>query len=322
MVNIGIVGFGNLGASIEKCLENFPDINLITVFTRRKPDSINSKVKVDKFENIDQYETEIDVLILAGGSQKDIPEQGPQLIRNFNTVDVFDNHAEVKQYYTKMNKIALENNKVAVVSTGWDPGLFSLERTLADAILPKGNTHTFWGPGLSQGHSDVVRRVPGVKYGAQYTIPNKKMLDEARQGKKIEYSTATAHQRDVYVVLEETADSEEVSDTIKNIPDYFAPYQTNVYIISEEEFFANHQGMPHGGTVIRLGETSQQVKANFEFNLNLSSNPEFTASVSLAYARAAARLAAEKNYGAKTVLDIPISYLSSRTKSELLAKYI
>ncbi|NLZ71849.1 MAG: diaminopimelate dehydrogenase [Clostridiaceae bacterium] len=322
MINIGIVGFGNLGKSIAKCIDNFTDLHLFAVFSRRDPSQIDSKYRIESLSHIGQFKDQIDVLILALGSQRDIPELASTLINQFNTVDVYDNHAFIPEHFKEMNQIALENNKVSIISTGWDPGLFSLERTLADAVLPIGHTYTFWGPGLSQGHSDVVRHVIGVKYGVQYTIPKEEIVEEARQGKDIDFSPSKAHRREVYVVLEDNADAEVISAEIKSIPDYFEPYETNVHFISEEDFLREHQGMPHGGIVIRSGETSKQMQDNFEFKLTLESNPEFTASISLAYARAAARLAKEKNYGAKTVLDIPISYLSNRDKDELLAHFI
>ena len=322
MIKIGIVGYGHLGKAIEKCIAHFPDMQLFAAFTRRDPNSISSHSRVESYDRINEFKDDIDVLILAGGSQKDIPEQAPFLIADFNTVDCYDNHDKIATYYKKMDEIAQANRRVSVIASGWDPGLFSMQRMLMEAVLPNAETYTFWGPGMSQGHSDIVRRIDGVKYGVQYTIPSDKMMEQIRAGQKVDYTSAKAHRRDVYVVLEENADTEKIKKEIKEIPDYFAPYETTVHIISESDFTANHQGMPHGGYVIRQGETSEQTKAKYEYSLQFDHNPEFTASICLAFARAAHHLYNERNFGAKTVLDIPLRYLSLRDHNYLLERFI
>lgn len=320
-IKIGIVGYGHLGKGIEKCLAHFPDMQLIAIFTRRDPESLSSQSRVEPFDRINEFKRDIDVLILAGSSQ-DIPALAPSLIADFNTVDCFDNHDKIAVYFKKMDDIAQAHNKVAIVSTGWDPGLFSIQRMLMEAMLPNANTYTFWGPGLSQGHSDIVRRVDGVKYGVQYTIPSDEMMEQIRAGQKVDYTLATAHRREVYIVLEEKADAIKITKEIQEFPVYFAPYQTSVHIISEAEFFANHQGMPHGGRVLRQGETTDNNKATYEFSLKFDHNPEITASISLAFARAAHRLYTEEIFGAKTVLDIPLRYLSLRDHDDMLEHLI
>ncbi len=322
MIRVGIVGYGNLGKGIEKGIANFPDLELTAIFTRRDPASVQSYSRVVALEQISDYQDRVDVLILALGSQKDIPVLAPRLAEHFTLVDCYDNHAEMPRHFSKLNEIAAAHQQVAVIATGWDPGLFSIQRVLADAVLPNAKTYTFWGPGLSQGHSDVVRHIEGVKYGVQYTIPNEEMLQKIRAGEPVDYSSHTAHQREVYIVLEENADAEKVTAEIKAVPDYFAPYQTEVHILSEAEFMAQHQGMPHGGYVIRAGETSAGKKARYEFSLQLDSNPEFTASVSLAFARAAYRLKQEKSFGAKTILDFPLKYVTIKDNQEILEHLI
>ena len=321
-IKIGIVGYGNLGRGIETALTNSSDMELFAIFTRRDPQTIMSDSRVESYDSLINFQNEIDVLILAGGSQKDIPEQGPELAANFNTVDCFDTHSAIADYFAEMNRIALKHKYVSTIAIGWDPGLFSLQRMLSEAILPVGKTYTFWGKGLSQGHSDDVRRVPGVKNGVQYTIPDQTMISQIKEGKAVEYTSAKAHQRVVYVVAEPDADQEIIANEIKNMPDYFAPYQTEVNFISQAEFLQNHQGMPHGGTVIRQGETSPETKAVFEFNLKLDSNPQYTAAISVAFARATYRLYKAEQYGAKTIFDIPLGLLSNRDSEDLLHNII
>lgn len=321
-IRIGIVGYGNLGRGIERALTNSSDMELFAVFTRRDPSSISTKSRVESYDQILNFQDEIDVLILAGGSQKDIPIQGPELIPYFNTVDCFDTHSAISAYYSKMNQSAKQSDHVAIVSIGWDPGLFSLNRMLAEAILPQGETYTFWGKGLSQGHSDAVRRVPGVKKGVQYTIPDQEMIRSIQSGNKVDYTSIKAHKRLVYVVPEENSDTNYIAEQIRNMPDYFAPYQTEVNFISETEFVQEHQEMPHGGRVIRQGETSPSTQAIYEFNLNLESNPEYTAAVSVAFARAGYKLYTAKEYGAKTIFDIPLGLLSNRDSEDLLNNII
>lgn len=317
-IKIGIVGYGNLGQGVEVGLKNHPDMELVGIFSRRDPKTLNTQTPAYLLQDILNFKDKIDVLILCGGSKTDIPKQGPSLIEHFNTVDAYDTHAEIPKYYNKMNLLAKENQKVAVISTGWDPGLFSMNRLMQEAILPDGKSYTFWGRGVSQGHSDAVRRVKGVKEAAQYTVPDEMMINKILAGEAVDYNQKDAHNREVYVVLEEDANPTEVEDEIKEMPNYFAGYQTGVSFISEEEFKAEHQKMPHGGRVIRQGKTSDDAVSIIDFSLSLESNPEFTAAVNIAYARAAYKLSQTKEYGAKTVLDIPPYYLSSKTREELM----
>lgn len=321
-IRIGIVGYGNLGRGIETALTNSSDLELFAIFTRRDPATIATENRVESFQDIFDYKNDLDVLILAGGSQKDIPVQGPELAAHFNTVDCFDNHASIADYYIKMNEIALATKHVSTIAIGWDPGLFSLQRMMAEAILPEGNSYTFWGKGLSQGHSDAVCRVPGVKMGAQYTIPDQAMIEQIKSGQDVDYTSVKAHQRLVYVVAESDADQAEIKEKIVKMPDYFAPYQTEVKFITGTEFKAKHQGMPHGGTVIRQGSTSPDNKAVYEFNLKLESNPEYTAAISVAFARATYKLFRAEQYGAKTIFDIPLGLLSNRDSEDLLHNII
>lgn len=318
-IKIGIVGYGNLGQGVEVGLKNHPDMELVGIFSRRDPKTLNTQTPAYLLQDILNFKDKIDVLILCGGSKTDIPKQGPSLIEHFNTVDAYDIHAEIPKYYNKMNLLAKENQKVAVISTGWDPGLFSMNRLMQEAILPDGKSYTFWGRGVSQGHSDAVRRVKGVKEAAQYTVPDEMMINKILAGEAVDYNQKDAHNREVYVVLEKDANPTEVEDEIKEMPNYFAGYQTGVSFISEEEFKAEHQKMPHGGRVIRQGKTSDDAVSIIDFSLSLESNPEFTAAVNIAYARAAYKLSQTKEYGAKTVLDIPPYYLSSKTREELMS---
>lgn len=317
-IRIGIIGYGNLGRGVEVGLANHPDMELVGIFSRRDPKQLEIESPAYLLDDILDFKNKIDVVILCGGSKTDIPEQGPDLIEHFNTVDAYDTHNLIPEYFEKMNNIAKKHETVSVISTGWDPGLFSLNRLIQEAILPKGETYTFWGRGVSQGHSDAVRRVEGVKAAAQYTIPNEELVNEILNGEEVEYNQKNAHVRDVFVVLEDSADQKEVENTIKEMPDYFEGYRTNVTFISMEEYNAKHTDMPHGGRVIRQGQTSNKAVSVIDFSLALESNPEFTAAVNIAYARAAYKLAQNKEYGARTVLDIPPHYLSSKTREELI----
>lgn len=317
MINIGIVGYGNLGRGVEANLKNAPDMNLVGIFSRRNPDTLDTEAKAYHMDDILNFKDEIDVLILCGGSRSDIPEQGPALAEHFNTVDSYDNHSQIPNYFESMDTVAKAHKYVSIIATGWDPGLFSLNRLIGEAILPKGDTYTFWGKGLSQGHGDAVRRVEGVKDGVQYTIPNTELIDQIHAGETVEYTSKSAHNRDVYVVLEEGADAEKVKNDIVTMPDYFEGYQTEVTFITEEELHANHAGLPHGGRVIRSGETSPDMQQVYEFGLNLGSNPEFTAAVNVAYARAAYKLHQEGLSGAQTVFDIAPKYLSPKSAADL-----
>lgn len=317
MINIGIVGYGNLGRGVEANLKNAPDMNLVGIFSRRNSDTLDTEATAYHIDDILNFKDEIDVLILCGGSRSDIPEQGPALAEHFNTVDSYDNHSQIPNYFESMDSVAKAHKYVSIIATGWDPGLFSLNRLIGEAILPKGDTYTFWGEGLSQGHGDAVRRVEGVKDGVQYTIPNTELIDQIHAGETVEYTSKSAHNRDVYVVLEEGADAEKVKNDIVTMPDYFEGYQTEVTFITEEELHANHAGLPHGGRVIRSGETSPDMQQVYEFGLDLGSNPEFTAAVNVAYARAAYKLHQEGHSGAQTVFDIAPKYLSPKSDADL-----
>lgn len=317
MINIGIVGYGNLGRGVEANLKNAPDMNLVGIFSRRNPDTLDTETKAYHMDDILNFKDKIDVLILCGGSRSDIPEQGPALAEHFNTVDSYDNHSQIPNYFESIDTVAKAHKYVSIIATGWDPGLFSLNRLIGEAILPKGDTYTFWGEGLSQGHGDAVRRVEGVKDGVQYTIPNTELIDQIHAGETVEYTSKSAHNRDVYVVLEEGADAEKVKNDIVTMPDYFEGYQTEVTFITEEELHAIHAGLPHGGRVIRSGETSPDMQQVYEFGLNLGSNPEFTAAVNVAYARAAYKLHQEGLSGAQTVFDIAPKYLSPKSAADL-----
>lgn len=317
-IRVGIVGYGNLGKGVELALKSNPDMELKVIFTRRNPESFGSGL-FRHISEAEKFKDELDVLILCGGSATDLPEQGPQFAAMFNTVDSFDTHASIPEYFAKVDAAAKSAGKVAVISTGWDPGLFSLNRLLAECILPEGTNYTFWGPGVSQGHSDAIRRVPGVKHGVQYTVPIESAVERVRSGENPELSTREKHRRVCYVVAEEGADREQIAKTIKEMPNYFADYDTEVHFIDYEEFKANHSAMPHGGMVIRGAKTGVDREHNqvYEFKLSLGSNPEFTGSVLVAYARAVHKLHQQGETGAKTVFDIPFAYLSPYSGDEL-----
>ncbi len=317
-IKIGIVGYGNLGRGVEVGLKNHSDMELVGIFSRRDPKDLDTSAPAYLLDDILTFKDKIDVLILCGGSKSDIPEQGPALAEHFNTVDAYDTHALMPKYFGEMDQVATANNRVSVIATGWDPGLFSLNRLMQEAILPTGETYTFWGRGLSQGHSDAVRRVEGIKKAVQYTVPDEQLIQAIQAGEKVEYNQKDAHAREVYAVLEEDADPELVETTILEMPDYFKGYQTSVHFISDAEFDEKHQGMGHGGRVIRQGLTSDETISTIEFALNLDSNPEFTAAVNIVYARAAYKLAEAKQYGAKTVFDIPPIYLSTKSRDEVI----
>ena len=312
-MKIGILGYGNLGRGVESAVKKNPDVELAAVFTRRNPDAVKintPNVPVVKVDDAASWADKIDVMILCGGSATDLPEQTPKFAKMFNVVDSFDTHANIPAHFEKVNAAAESSNHIAIISVGWDPGLFSLARAYGNAILPGGNDYTFWGRGVSQGHSDAIRRIKGVKNAKQYTVPIETALEAVRSGSNPELTTRQKHLRECYVVLEEGADAAEVEREIKTMPNYFADYDTTVNFISEDELIKNHGGLAHGGFVIRTGQTGDAHKHVIEFNLKLDSNPEFTANVLVAYARAANRLSAEGKRGCMTVLDIPPSYLS------------
>ncbi|MHA0855654.1 diaminopimelate dehydrogenase [Paenibacillus sp. CMAA1364] len=316
-ITIGIVGYGNLGKGIEKAISQNPDMKLEAVFTRRDPQGVNASVPVLQISEAEKYKGIIDVMILCGGSAKDLPEQGPYFAKMFNTVDSFDTHALIPDYFATVDAVSMENGHVNVISTGWDPGLFSLNRMLAEAILPDGKEYTFWGRGVSQGHSDAVRRVDGVKNGIQYTIPVDAALEKVRAGENPQLSIRDKHVRDCYIVAEEGADRSRIKKEIIEMPNYFADYDTTVTFITEEELQDKHATMPHGGNVFRSGRTGDNNTQIIEFGLKLDSNPEFTASVLVAYARAAYKLAKLGQAGAKTVFDIPFGLLSPKSAEQL-----
>jgi diaminopimelate dehydrogenase len=321
-IKVGIVGYGNLGKGVKLALDKYEDMELVAVFTRRDVEKVQTQEKMVHISEVEAYQEKIDVMILCGGSATDLPEQGPQFAKLFNTVDSFDTHSKIPAYFSEIDSIATKAGKVSVISTGWDPGLFSLARLLGQSVLPEGKDYTFWGKGVSQGHSDAIRRVKGVKNGIQYTIPIESALNRVRAGENPELSTREKHLRVCYIVLEEGADEAAIISEIKNMPAYFVDYETEVNMISEEELKANHTGMPHGGFVMRSGITGENTKQLLEFSLKLESNPEFTGSVLVAYARAVARLAKEGQIGAKSVFDIPFSYLTSKSQAELLKELL
>ena len=323
-MRIGITGYGNLGRGVEYAIKENADAELVAVFTRRNPDTVKIQtpnVPVLNINDAEKWQDKIDVMILCGGSATDLPVQTPKFAEMFNVIDSFDTHAKIPEHFANVDKAAKNSNHVAIISAGWDPGYFSLARVYGNAILPDGKDYTFWGKGVSQGHSDAVRRIKGVKNAKQYTIPIEAALNAVRSGKNPELTTRQKHLRECFVVLEEGADAAKVENEIKTMPNYFADYNTTVNFISEEEFNKNHGGLAHGGFVIRSGNTGKNKSHNhiIEFNLKLDSNPEFTTSVLIAYARAAFRLYNEKNFGCKTVLDIPPAYLSIKDGAELRA---
>ena len=323
-MKIGIVGYGNLGRGVECAVKENPDKELVAVFTRRNPATVKIQtagVPVLHVDDAKDWVGKIDVMILCGGSATDLPKQTPEFAKMFNVIDSFDTHAKIPQHFANVDAAAKASNHVAIISVGWDPGLFSLARAYFNAILPDGKDYTFWGKGVSQGHSDAIRRVKGVKNAKQYTVPIDAALEAVRSGQNPELTTRQKHLRECYVVLEEGADAAEVENAIKTMPNYFADYDTIVNFISEEELQTKHAGLAHGGFVIRSGKTGMN-KENahiVEFNLKLDSNPEFTTAVLVAYARAAYRLNREGNNGCKTVFDIAPAYLSAQSGEDLRA---
>lgn len=321
-IRIGILGYGNLGKGVECAIKQNDDMTLAAVFTRRNPADVTlltEGVPVCSIDEAADWKDKIDVLILCGGSATDLPAQTPEFAKLFNVIDSFDTHARIPEHFENVDTAAKSGSKVAIISVGWDPGMFSLNRLYANAILPDGKDYTFWGKGVSQGHSDAIRRVEGVKDGKQYTIPSKEALDAVRNGENPELTTRQKHTRECFVVLEEGADAAKVEAEIKSMPNYFADYDTTVHFISEEELKRNHSGIPHGGFVLRSGKTGWNNENShlIEYSLKLDSNPEFTSSVIIAYARAAFRLAYEGQSGCKTVFDIAPAYLSKKSGEEL-----
>ena len=321
-MRIGILGYGNLGRGVECAVKQNPDMELVAVFTRRNPETVQiltPGVPVLSINEAEKMQAQIDVLILCGGSATDLPVQTPAFAKYFNVVDSFDTHAKIPEHFAAVDTAAKAAGKVGIISVGWDPGMFSLNRMYANAILPDGCDYTFWGKGVSQGHSDAVRRIAGVKNARQYTIPVPEALEAVRNGQNPVLSTRQKHTRECFVVAEEGADLARIENEIKTMPNYFSDYDTTVHFISEEEMKQNHSGIPHGGMVIRSGKTGTQGENQhiIEYSLKLDSNPEFTASVIVAYARAAFRMNQEGQTGCKTVFDVPPAYLSAASGEEL-----
>ena len=321
-IKIGILGYGNLGRGVECAVKQNDDMELVAVFTRRNPEDVKiltETATVCNVADVEDWKDKIDVMIICGGSATDLPKQTPVYAKMFNVIDSFDTHVRIPEHFANVDAAAKEGGHVGIISVGWDPGMFSLNRLYANAILPDGNDYTFWGKGVSQGHSDAIRRVEGVKDGKQYTIPVEAALKAVRNGENPELTTRQKHTRECFVVLEEGADAAKVEEEIKTMPNYFSDYDTTVHFISEEELKANHSGIPHGGFVLRSGKTgwNGENKHLIEYSLKLDSNPEFTSSVLIAYARAAYRLASEGQSGCKTVFDIAPAYLSAKSGEEL-----
>lgn len=316
-IRIGIVGYGNLGKGAELAVNNHRDMELIAIFTRRNPEDLGQKSIFVSYDKILDYKNKIDVMILCGGSAKDLDIQSLEVNKYFNTVDSFDNHSRIPEYFNKVNESNIKNNTLSLISIGWDPGLFSLNRLIADSILPQGESYTFWGEGLSQGHSEAIRRIEGVKAAVQYTIPLEEELNNVRKGLKITSSQTDRHRRVCYVAVDENASKDKIEKEIINMPNYFLGYDTSVYFVDEEEIRKKHYKMKHGGYVIHSGKSSKDNNQTYEFNLKLDSNPEFTSSVLVAYARAIYRLSNEGKTGAVTIFDIPPIYISSKSAEDL-----
>lgn len=321
-MKLGILGYGNLGRGVECAVKQNDDVDLVAIFTRRNPDDLSvltADVPVINVSEIENWKDKIDVLILCGGSATDLPEQTPKYAKMFNVVDSFDTHARIPEHFANVDMSAKETGHTAVISVGWDPGLFSLARMYANAVLPSGKDYTFWGKGVSQGHSDAIRRIDGVQDARQYTVPVETSLNAVRNGETPELSVREKHTRECYVVLKEGADAKRVEHEIVTMPNYFDQYDTTVHFISQDELDKNHKGIPHGGFVIRNGKTGLNNETNhtIEFSLKLDSNPEFTSSVLVAFARAVYKLNKEGQCGCKTIFDIAPAYLSAKTPEDL-----
>ena len=322
-IRIGILGYGNLGRGVECAIKHNPDLELVAVFTRRAPEAVKiltETAAVYSVNDAEKMKDKIDVLIICGGSATDLPKQTPEYAKMFNVIDSFDTHARIPEHFDSVDAAAKESGHIGIISVGWDPGMFSLNRLYAESILVQGSTYTFWGKGVSQGHSDAIRRIEGVKNGIQYTVPIEAAVDQVRSGSEPELTTRQKHLRECYVVAEEGADKAAIEEAIKTMPNYFDEYDTTVTFITEEELKENHSKMPHGGFVIRTGETGcEGNKHVIEYSLKLDSNPEFTGSVLVAYARAAHRLSKKGESGARSVFDIAPAMLSQMTPEELRA---
>lgn len=326
-IKIGIMGYGNLGRGIECAIKQSPDLELVAVFSRRAPETVKiltPGVNVYSVSDVLNFKDKIDVLILCGGSATDLPKQTPEYAKHFTVVDSFDNHGNIPTHFALVDAAAKEGGNLAIISSGWDPGMFSLNRLYASAILPEGRDYTFWGKGVSQGHSDAIRRIEGVKDARQYTIPIKEALDAARSGSQPELTTREKHERECFVVVEDGADKARIENEIKTMPNYFADYNTTVHFISQEELDRDHKGIPHGGFVIRSGKTGWQGENTHvvEYSIKLDSNPEFTSSIIAATARAAYKMKKDGTVGCKTMLDIPPIYLTSIPREEVIKKML
>ena len=316
-IRVGIVGYGNLGKGVELALRENKDFVLKGIFTRRDPSLIDTDSKVIPLSKVLDYKDEIDVMFLCGGSANDLPQQCPILAACFNTIDAYDNHSQIPDYFNMVDDIAKDSNKVILISIGWDPGLFSLNRLLNQAIFPNRQSYTFWGEGVSQGHSEAVRKIKGVKYAVQYTIPLEEAMEKVRSGNNPQLTSREKHKRVCYVVPLDFNDTNRIEEEIKTMPDYFAEYDTTVHFITEEEFLKNHSKMPHGGFVISTDINKNNHKQRIEFNLSLENNPEFTAAVLVAFARGVYRMSLEGKKGAFSIFDIPLSYISPKSNEEL-----
>ena len=316
-IRIGIVGYGNLGRGVEMALKQNPDFELEAIFTKRDPKTLQTSHKAIHVSEIWNYKEKIDVMILCGGSANDTPIQGPLIASCFNTVDSFDNHKQIPEYFKKVNEAATNSGKLSLISVGWDPGLFSINRLLAQSVLPNGKDYTFWGKGVSQGHSDAIRSIKGVKDAIQYTIPIESAIEKVNTFENPDLKACEKHKRDCYVVVEEGEDLDRIENEIKKMPNYFEGYDTTIHFISEEELAIHRSKIPHGGFVICTGKTGDGNRKKIKFSLDLESNPEFTSSVMIAYARAIHKLSIEGKSGACTVFDIPLGYLSPKSMEEL-----
>ena len=323
-IRIGIYGYGNLGRGVELALTQNDDMQAVGVFTRRDPSTLKTLTGIPVYtaDDVKKYANDIDVMILCGGSATDLPTQTPALAEHFNVVDSFDTHAKIPQHLLAVDTVSKKSGKTAIISAGWDPGMFSLARLYGETVLPVGETYTFWGKGVSQGHSDAIRRIEGIADAKQYTIPVQSAMQAVREGKNPTLSTAEKHERECFVVAKEGADRARIEREIKTMPNYFADYNTTVHFISQEELNEKHSGLPHGGVVIRSGETGGAHKHVVEYSLKLDSNAEFTASVLVACARAVYRLNGQGVTGCKTILDIPPVYLSGKNREELIEKLL
>jgi diaminopimelate dehydrogenase len=323
-IRVGIYGYGNIGKGVERTIASSGDLSLTAVFTRRDPSSIRtiSGIKVTAADKVLEFVDKIDVMLLCGGSATDLPFQGPELAKHFNIVDTFDNHLKVSEYLDNVGKVSKAHNKVAIISAGWDPGLFSMLKALFSFLLPNGKNEAFWGPGVSQGHSEAIRRIDGVTGAIQYTIPNEDVMEEVSNGSLKEYTARQKHKRVCYVATKDGADREKITAAIRKMPNYFADYDVEINFVTLNELKNKHSAMPHGGHIFRNGETAGGEGFSIAYSMRFASNPEFTASIMTAFARAAFKLSEEKDYGSKTALDIPLSYLSAKKRNEQVKEFL